>query len=472
MPSTASRAAEGRSPQWLALDVLAATRAPAREIEALQWQRLTALLAAAQATRWHRAALQGQDLGKLALAALPVTNKVQLMRRFADSVTDPGITLDAVREFCADARGIGQAWRGRYWLWESSGSSGQPGWFVQDETAMAVYDALEATRRHSPRPLARLFDPLGLAERVAFVGAIDGHFASVVSVRRLMAAQPWLASNWRCLSILQPVSALLAQLDDFAPTVLATYPTAAVLLASEALRGRLQARPAEVWTGGETLSPPMRRCVEQTFGAAVRNSYGASEFLPIAWECGQGRLHVNADWVILEAVDAQYRPVPAGRLSHTTLLTNLANHLQPLIRFDIGDRIVFAAEPCRCGSALPVLEVQGRSDDMLVVPGRDGAPVMLLPLALSTVLEEGAGVFDFQLRQTGVRDLQLLLGPQAPRTAAVRMRCRRLLADFAAAQGAPGLRICTQGAEHLPLGRSGKLKRIVAAPGARAGLRA
>ena len=35
-----------------------------------------------------------------------------------------------------------------------------------------------------------------------------------------------------------------------------------------------------------------------------------------------------------------HRPVPAGRLSHTTLLTNLANHLQPLIRFDIGDRIV------------------------------------------------------------------------------------------------------------------------------------
>ncbi|MBE0547399.1 MAG: phenylacetate--CoA ligase family protein [Rubrivivax sp.] len=468
---SAAPSAEGRSPQWIALDVLSATRASAQEIEALQRQRLTALLSAALGTRLHRRVLRGRELSRLPLAALPVTNKTQLMRHFADAVTDPDVTLDAVREFCADPRRIGQPCLGRYWVWESSGSTGQPGWFVQDDAAMAVYDALEATRRHPPRPLARLFDPLGLAERYAFVGAIDGHFASVVSVRRLMAAQPWLASNWRCLSILQPTSMLVAQLDEFAPTILATYPTAAVLLASEALRGRLQARPEEVWTGGETLSPVMRAHVEQAFGAQVRNSYGASEFLPIAWECGQGRLHVNADWVILEAVDAQHRPVPAGQLSHTTLLTNLANHLQPLIRFDIGDRIVFGAEPCGCGSALPVLEVQGRCDDMLVLPGRDGGPVTLLPLALSTVLEEDAGVFDFQLRQTGVRDLQLRLGPDAPQTPAVRARCRRLLADFAAAQGAVGLRISTQLTGQLPLGRSGKLKRIVAAPGTRARIR-
>jgi hypothetical protein len=101
---------------------------------------------------------------------------------------------------------------------------------------------------------------------------------------------------------------------------------------------------------------------------------------------------------------------------------------------------------------------------MLEVAGRDGAPVTLLPLALSTVLEDEAGVFDFQLRQTGARDLQLLLGPSAPDTATTQTRCRELLAGFAAAQGAADLRITTQSVDRLPLGRSGKLKRIVAAP--------
>lgn len=466
-------AAAKRPVPGLALfDVLSTTRAGAGEIAGLQRSRLLDLLQAAQAAALYHRLLYGRDLSSLPLQDLPVMGKGQLMAHFADSLTEPGIALEDLREFCADPSLIGQPFGGHHWVWESSGSTGQPGVFVHDETAMAVYGALEAARRHAPRPWARVFDPLGLSERCAFVGAIGGHFASVVSVQRLRSVQPWLARNWRCFSILQPAPALVEQLNDFAPTLLATYPTAAAMLAGEAHRGRLRCRPQEIWTGGETLSPAMRARITQAFGAELRNSYGASEFLPIAWECAHRRLHVNADWVILEAVDAHHRPVPAGRLSHTTLLTNLANHLQPLIRFDIGDRIVLGGEPCPCGSALPVVQVQGRCDDMLVLPGSDGTPVTLLPLALTTVLEDEAGVFDFQLRQTGARELQLLLGPCAPETAAVQARCRRLLADFAAAQGAAGLRVTAQSVNSLPLGRSGKLKRIVAAPGVPAGVRA
>lgn len=171
---------------------------------------------------------------------------------------------------------------------------------------MAVYDALEATRRDSPRPWARLLDPLFLTGRFALVGAIGGHFASVVSARRLWAANPWLASASRALSILQPTATLVDQLNALAPSIVATYPTAAALLADEARRGTLTIRPQEVWIGGETLSPSQR--IEQGLGCAVRNSYGASEFLPIAWECDQGQLHVNADWVVLEPADAAWRP--------------------------------------------------------------------------------------------------------------------------------------------------------------------
>jgi hypothetical protein len=76
------------------------------------------------------------------------------------------------------------------------------------------------------------------------------------------------------------------------------------------------------------------------------------------------------------------------------------------------------------------------------------------------------------LRQTGARDLQLLLGPSAPDTATAQARCRKLLAGFADAQGAADLRITTQSVDRLPLGRSGKLKRIVAAPEPPAAFRA
>ncbi len=455
-------------PIAIAADVVVATSAPPEAIAERQTRRLADLLQAAIGTRFYRRLLHGRDPRATPLAALPVTTKTDVMRHFADRVTDPALALDGLRAFVAEPARVAQRYLGRYWVWESSGSTGEPCIFVQDETAMTVYDMLESTRRHSPRPWVRLVDPLYLGERYAFVGAIDGHFATHVSLQRLRAANPWLAPHWRGFSILQPTRDLVAQLNAFAPSIVGTYPTAATLLADEALAGRLRLRLSEVWTGGETLTPSMRSRVEQAFGCALRNSYGASEFLPIAWECARGRLHVNADWVILEPVDATFRPVAPGQESHTTLLTNLANHVQPLIRFDIGDRILLGAERCPCGCPLPVVQVQGRSDDILVVPDAAGDPVALLPLAISTLLEDRAGIFDFQLEQLGDRVLRLRLGPDVARSPGVAQRCRRLLADFAAAQGASGLRVVVEAVDELPLGRSGKLARIVATPPARA----
>ena len=43
--------------------------------------------------------------------------------------------------------------------------------------------------------------------------------------------------------------------------------------------------------------------------------------------------------MILEPVDRDYRPTPPGELSHTVLLTNLANAVQPIIRYDLGDSV-------------------------------------------------------------------------------------------------------------------------------------
>lgn len=449
----------------MALDIPMAAHADAAGIALRQRHRLAALLRAAAGTARYGPLLAGRPAEDWQLAELPAGGKRELMKDFEASVTDPAISLASLSEFMRGPAHVGQPYLGRHWVWESSGSSGEPGLYVHDANAMAVYDALESTRRDSPRPWLRWLDPLFLSERFAFVGATGGHFASHVSVERLRRAHPWATQHWRSLSILQPLPALVDELNAMRPTILATYPTAAAILADEARAGRLDVRLQEVWTGGETLGAAVRAHIEQSFGCALRNSYGASEFLPIAWECSAGRLHVNADWVLLEAVDAQHRLVPPGTLSHTTLLTNLANHVQPILRFDIGDRIVLGgdgATRCACGSALPVVDVQGRRDDTLVVRGRAGRPVPLLPLALTTVLEDEAGAYDFQLQQTAPDALRLCLGPGAARGDRAREKCRRALADFAARQGASALHISTTALPQLPLGRTGKLKRIVA----------
>lgn len=449
----------------IALDVMAVSRAASDAIAARQASRLQRILAAAQSgSKLYRERLQGVDVDTvgLPLASIPAVTRSELMHRFDEWVTDPRIRLDELRAFTQESACIGDPYLGKYMVWESSGTSGEPGIFLQDAQNMAVYDALETLRRSVPRSLSRWMDPLCLSERVAFVGVTGGYYASYVTFERLRRLNPWMAQNARSFSILQPIDALVGALNDFSPTVVATYPTSATLLADEAMAGRLKINVREVWTGGENLNMAVRERIQQGLGCTVSNSYGASEFLAMGWECGAGKLHVNADWLILEPVDEHYQPVPVGEPSSTVLLTHLANAVQPLIRYDLGDQVTFSPNTCVCGSFLPVVDVCGRRDDALVMVGRNGCRVKLLPLALTTVLEEQAGVFDFQLQQKDDRTLTLRLGLSGQEAMAAMVRCARALKAFAQTQGLASVHVVEE--LDLPVQResSGKIRRVIA----------
>lgn len=438
--------------------------AHASEAAVTHWQqgRLRKLLAAARSgSALYRERLVHLPDDPHALSQIAPVGRDELMGRFSQWVTDPRLVLSELQDFSADPDRVGKPCLGRYLVWESSGTSGVPGIFVQDARAMAVYDALEAVRRSTDLRTRRWLDPFYLSERMAFVGATGGHFASFVSLERLRQLQPWLAPSMRSFSILQPVEALVDALNAFAPTVLASYPTAALLLAEQAERGRLKVGLREVWTGGETLSPAVRQRIETALGCRVRNSYGASEFLAMGWECEAGQLHLNTDWLVLEPVDENNRPVPLGQASCSVLLTNLANTVQPLIRYGMGDQVTVHAERCVCGSPFPVIEVQGRHDDTLRMHGPRGE-VALLPLALATVLEEQAGVFDFQIRQRDASTLVLRLPMVGQEGRDALKSCRAALQSFALAQGTLPIRVLGELGLAVPRGRSGKSCRILA----------
>jgi len=446
----------------VAADVAAATFASAAQLEARRAMRLRRLLEVAV----ERSPLYREWLGpqgaRAALEDLPVVRKAELMTRFDDWVTDPALRIDELRRFIDDPANIARPYLGRYLVWESSGSSGQPGVFVQDAAAMAVYDALQTLRRPQTRPLARAIDPGYWGERIAFVGATGGHFASIVAATRLRALNPAFKTALHTVSFMQPLPALVRAIDDIAPTILTTYPSTALLLAQEHAAGRLAACPGEVWTGGETLTPAVRRFITETFGCAVVDTYGASECFVLASECRCGAMHLNSDWVILEPVDERGRPVPAGEPGASVLLTNLANHVQPLLRYDLGDRVRLRTEGCACGSALPLIELEGRCDDTLVVRPPGAAPVTLVPLALTTVLEEDARLFDFQLRQTGPATLRLSTAARDDAAREALARGARALRGFLQAQGAGAVRVSTRSGVQPPPGRSGKTRRVVA----------
>jgi phenylacetate-CoA ligase len=341
---------------------------------------------------------------------------------------------------------------------------GDPGIFVQDAAALAVYDALEYHRRRVPRPVDQALDPWGLAERKVFIGAIDGHFASTCSIERLRRLNPILASTLHSLSFMVPISVLTDQLHAIKPAFIATYPSVAVMLAEERLAGRLDVAPREIWTGGETLTDGMRALINQAFGCTVVNSYGASEFMSLASECTHGSLHLNSDWAILEPVDEAGMPMPPGQAGATTLLTNLANHTQPIIRYDLGDRVALHDTPCACGSHLPVISVEGRSGDVMHLGHGATGQASISGLALSTVLETVSGLTDFQLIQIAPCKLELSTGLPPNLASSVLQEASAVLQAFLRSQGAKGVEIQCHGGRPSRRTRNGKAERVVALP--------
>jgi phenylacetate-coenzyme A ligase PaaK-like adenylate-forming protein len=396
----------------------------------------------------------------LQLSELPVVTKRMVMADVAESLTDRSVTRADLESFVADPSLVGSLLRKRYAVWTSSGTSGEPGMFVHDTRALAIYEALEMLRFRGLSSFADYTARILSGERFALVMVTGGHFASISSAEHLRRTFPWLASSIAPFSLLAPLDELVRGLNDFRPTLLATYPTAAEMLADEQEAGRLNLRLSELWTGGEFLAPFVKARLQQVLNCRVRNGYGASEFLSIASECSHGALHVNDDWVLLEPVDEQHRPVPPGTPSHTTLLTNLANHVQPLIRYDLGDSIT-VLPACRCGSTLPAIRVEGRRDDVLHFPDAEEHMVSLLPLVLTTVIEEEANVHDFQLIQTGARTLRIAIGA-AP--ADVGDRVRKALRGCLARHSVHDVAIEIDCEAPARGPRSGKLRRVVCAP--------
>lgn len=300
-------------------------------------------------------------------------------------------------------------------------------------------------------------------ERYALVAATGGHYTAVAAMERLRAVSPAVARDSRVFSILEPLPALVAALNAYRPSVLATYPTAARALAGEKASGRLTIAPSALLLAGETLSAAVRATLRAAFDCEVMQSYGASEAPGVACECAHGSLHLNADWAILEPVDAQYRPVPRGEPSYTVLLTNLANRVQPIIRYDLGDSVTFLTEPCPCGSSFPALRVDGRSDEILDFRDPGGRRVVVLPLALTTVVEELAGARCFQIIQRAADAVSLRVGAGDARPAGSARRIQAALRDYFGAQGLPNVTIGLDSAPPERDRRSGKLRRIVAA---------
>jgi phenylacetate-CoA ligase len=403
--------------------------------------------------------VQSYKNGRNSDGSLLHVTKSELMARFNEWVLDKDVQIAQVKQFLAKPSCIANLYLNRYYLWESSGSSGIPGTFVQESRAMAIYDALEWGRLSLSDFMRLRINPMAMNKRIAFIGVLDGHFASAVSFMR--CKMPPVNSNnpMRAFSISLPIDQLVQHLNAFKPDIIATYPSMAVELVSQAVLGRLRITPSDLLLGGETLGHESRLAIQNAFTCQIHNQYGASEFLPMAWECAFEHLHANTDWLILEPVDSNYRLVKDGEVPFTTLITNLANYVQPVYRYDIGDQIIFNPEPCKCGSSFPRIEVIGRKDDVIRILDKKGGYVTLLPLTLSTIIEQ-SGIYDFQIHHHSPNKLTIKLVKKQSNSSSQIQKCISQFKNYLGSMGLAHVHLEIEMVSNLNGGRSGKAKRI------------
>jgi phenylacetate-CoA ligase len=207
-------------------------------------------------------------------------------------------------------------------------------------------------------------------------------------------------------SSLQPD--LVERLNEFQPNALVSYASVLDILAhSEKLQ--LNAL-RQIANSSEQLTPSARKRIRHAFGVPILDHYGLGECLFLSEGCPtNGGAHVNSDWAILEVVDERNRPVPNGELGHKVLVTNLANYVQPCIRYEVGDRVAIATTPCHCASRLPRIDrIEGRSADIFWIGGGSQSHFVTGPL-FQMAADSLSEIREWQAVQTDASRIEIRL---------------------------------------------------------------
>ena len=246
------------------------------------------------------------------------------------------------------------------------------------------------------------------------------------------------------------------------PGMLFGYPSSLAAIASFAGRRGLRLDDLGVkvvFVTSERLYDYQRELIASAFACPVANGYGGRDAGFLAHECPAGSMHITADDIILEIVDAAGNVLPPGE-SGEVVVTHLHSAAFPFVRYRTGDVAALASEPCACGRGLPVLErLEGRTTDFLVA--EDGSVVH--GLALIYVLRELPSVNEFRIVQESLQLLEIEIVPAEGFDASVEDR----ICAQAQARLGEGVKVVFTRVHEITREPSGKFRYVVSrvAPG-------
>lgn len=341
---------------------------------------------------FHARRLAGVDPDALEpddLSALPVMTKAEMMAELDDVFCDRRLHRGLVEDTLARTADEPLPILGEHLAFTSGGSSGLRGVFVQDGPANRQF-----VGSFTRNLLARLHElggppPGGLP--VAFVGA--GCAVHMTGAAPALSATGGIGVRWLGVPVSQPLERIVARLEELQPPALAGYPSMLARLAAERAAGRLTISPVAVTATSELLTAEARRRIREGFGVPVINGFASTEGLVGTSAPDDEAIVFAEDGCIVELVDADGRPVPAGVPASRILVTNLANRVQPLIRYELSDRLVRLPDADDHGYLRAL--VDGRSDDAFTY----GATTVH-PLVVRSVLVQEPAIAEYRVTQT------------------------------------------------------------------------
>jgi phenylacetate-coenzyme A ligase PaaK-like adenylate-forming protein len=357
-------------------------------IEAHQRERLRALLRhAREHSRFHAERLARVDPARVQLAELPTMTKADLMARFDDAVCDPRLTRAAVEAHLAATGPEASELPGGHIAMASGGSSGERGVFVLSRQAGVDYLLGLIRERLARMPSLDMVPPGGIPMAMVCAGSAVHATRALPSLYGgdLMAIAPIPATL--------PLPQIVDRLNAMQPPILNAYASLLAQLAEEQAAGRLAISPLSVSGSSEQFAPEARARAAAALGVPVVDQFGATEGVVGSTGPDDDVFVLASDLAIIELVDEENRPVPPGVPAAKALVTNLFNHAQPLIRYELTDRFVRHSDAAEHGHMRVTIE--GRADDLL----RYG-DLVVHPLTLRSVLVSEPSVIEYQVRQT------------------------------------------------------------------------
>ncbi len=274
------------------------------------------------------------------LHKLPIVTKEELIDNFEDAIPR---SLD----------------RENAYLMGTSGSTGRPIQIYKDYNFISqfVSSSLQGIRMHR----------LGIP-KVCFImdNLSADNFESTLETYMKIGM-----GYFKVMTVQQDLLDMIKELQRFNPDYIMTYTgilreIATVVKNTPGIKFRLK----KVCVGGEMLDAYTRQHIEEAFGCPCYNFYAATEGGFIAWECEHKKMHIKAEDITLEIVDAEGHVVPPGQDGHILMTCHDGGRGTPIIRYSgCSDISHLESKPCSCGVNTQILgQIHGRVVDSIHLP--------------------------------------------------------------------------------------------------------